>query len=282
MPAEGPLETPAVILAADHRARGRDHRRALRVVSRRRSRAALAVRATASWRAPSRSATWPASGAIEPRHRTYLSLNRTGLAGSAFELDDRSGGERRAGRGRGMDRRQAHDPHRPDRPLDGAGPGAAGPGAREGAVLRARRARRVPLVATTARWRATPTPSSSPPSSPTISVPRCSRCPSPTYPRARPASTPWRASWPVWVSRSSSSVAPAGPPTRRGPTRSRDDVLDEIRDAMAGGAAGLAVGRVVFQDPDPAEDGPARRRCRPRWCPCSGAGASGPAGSVPA
>ena len=30
-----------------------------------------------------------ASGAIEPRHRTYLSLNRTGLAGSAFELDDR-------------------------------------------------------------------------------------------------------------------------------------------------------------------------------------------------
>jgi class I fructose-bisphosphate aldolase len=32
----------------------------------------------------------------------------------------------------------------------------------------------------------------------------------------------------------------------------REDVLDEIRDAMAGGAAGLAVGRVVFQDPEPA------------------------------
>jgi DhnA family fructose-bisphosphate aldolase class Ia len=32
---------------------------------------------------------------------------------------------------------------------------------------------------------------------------------------------------------------------RRGP-------LEEIRDAMAGGAAGLAVGRVVFQDPEPA------------------------------
>ena len=29
------------------------------------------------------------SGVVEPRHRTYLSLNRTGLAASAFELDDR-------------------------------------------------------------------------------------------------------------------------------------------------------------------------------------------------
>jgi DhnA family fructose-bisphosphate aldolase class Ia len=32
----------------------------------------------------------------------------------------------------------------------------------------------------------------------------------------------------------------------------REDALDEIRDAMAGGASGLAVGRVVFQDPEPA------------------------------
>ena len=31
-----------------------------------------------------------ASGAVEPRHRTYLSINRTGLASSAFELDDRA------------------------------------------------------------------------------------------------------------------------------------------------------------------------------------------------
>ena len=30
-----------------------------------------------------------AVGAITSNHRTYLSLNRTGLAGSAFELDDR-------------------------------------------------------------------------------------------------------------------------------------------------------------------------------------------------
>ena len=30
-----------------------------------------------------------AAGHISPLHRTYLSINRTGLAGSAFELDDR-------------------------------------------------------------------------------------------------------------------------------------------------------------------------------------------------
>ena len=73
------------------------------------------------------------------------------------------------------------------------------------------------------------------------------------WPRARRASTPWRGSWGASGSRSSSwevLAAPAGLTTRRG--ESRQTVLDEIRDAMAGGAAGLAVGRVVFQDPEPA------------------------------
>ncbi len=31
-----------------------------------------------------------------------------------------------------------------------------------------------------------------------------------------------------------------------------DGILDEVRDVMAGGAAGMAVGRAVFQHPDPA------------------------------
>ncbi len=31
----------------------------------------------------------------------------------------------------------------------------------------------------------------------------------------------------------------------------RRAVLDEVADAMAGGAAGMAIGRVVFEDPDP-------------------------------
>ena len=33
---------------------------------------------------------------------------------------------------------------------------------------------------------------------------------------------------------------------------SRDHLLDEVRDVMAGGGAGMAVGRSVYQDPDPA------------------------------
>ena len=35
--------------------------------------------------------------------------------------------------------------------------------------------------------------------------------------------------------------------------RDRDDVLAEVADVMAGGAAGMAIGRAVYQDPDPAQ-----------------------------
>jgi DhnA family fructose-bisphosphate aldolase class Ia len=38
-----------------------------------------------------------------------------------------------------------------------------------------------------------------------------------------------------------------------GPRRTdRSEVLDEVRDVMAGGADGLAIGRAVYEDPDPA------------------------------
>ncbi|MFL6239705.1 MAG: hypothetical protein ACJ735_09495 [Actinomycetes bacterium] len=33
----------------------------------------------------------------------------------------------------------------------------------------------------------------------------------------------------------------------------RDDVLAEVSDVMAGGAAGMAIGRAVYQDPDPVQ-----------------------------
>lgn len=78
---------PSLVLAADHRARGvatietyADYVGAIR--------AALphcdGILATAQ-----PLADLAASGAVDEQHRTYLSLNRTGLAGSAFELDDR-------------------------------------------------------------------------------------------------------------------------------------------------------------------------------------------------
>jgi len=83
----GTLPTPALILAADHRAR--------------------AVLTTENWAEffGSLAESLPscdgilataqpleglaAAGHLTPQHRTYLSLNRTGLAGSVFELDDR-------------------------------------------------------------------------------------------------------------------------------------------------------------------------------------------------
>jgi DhnA family fructose-bisphosphate aldolase class Ia len=40
-----------------------------------------------------------------------------------------------------------------------------------------------------------------------------------------------------------------GPVTEAG----RPRVLDEVRDVMAGGGAGMAMGRTLYQDPDPAE-----------------------------
>ena len=78
---------PSIILAADHRPRGvatiERYADYLAAVS-----AALAhcdgILATAQ-----PLGDLAAAGAIGPGQRTYLSLNRTGLAGSAFELDDR-------------------------------------------------------------------------------------------------------------------------------------------------------------------------------------------------
>ncbi|MGA8371903.1 MAG: hypothetical protein WB765_17365 [Acidimicrobiales bacterium] len=81
------LGLPALILAADHRARGvmtvEDYGAYTAALT-----AALpytdGILASVQPLRDLRSA-----GALGPRHRTYLSLNRTGLAGSAFELDDR-------------------------------------------------------------------------------------------------------------------------------------------------------------------------------------------------
>ncbi len=81
------LATPALVLAADHRGRG--------VVTVERYGDYLAALVSAlphcdgilATTEPLRSLR--ASGAVGERQRTYLSINRTGLAGSVFELDDR-------------------------------------------------------------------------------------------------------------------------------------------------------------------------------------------------
>ncbi len=85
--ADRPLGVPALVLAADHRARGvvvtehyADYLRAL---------AEALPHCDGMLASAQPLADLVATGAVRPDHRTYLSINRTGLAGAAFELDDR-------------------------------------------------------------------------------------------------------------------------------------------------------------------------------------------------
>ena len=244
---------PALILAADHRGRG-----------------VMTVERYADYLAALRAALPHADGILataQPlddlvragdvttaQHRTYLSINRTGLAGAVFELDDRlvASVARAAADGctgvKLMTRIDLTDAHTARR-ARAAGPGAGGrprrrprgPGrvghlARRGhgdasrrhRVRRGDRPRPGRAAAQGAGARRGP------------GTPR--RCPTTGGPR----SSGW---WPAWAPRCCSSAGPAaGDP---------DAVLAEATDVMAGGGAGLAIGRAVLVDPDPA--GMARR-----------------------
>jgi DhnA family fructose-bisphosphate aldolase class Ia len=82
-----PNPWPALILAADHRARG--------VITIEPYDEYIGALSAAMTRADGILATVKpledlvARGAVTKKHRTYLSINRTGLANTAFELDDR-------------------------------------------------------------------------------------------------------------------------------------------------------------------------------------------------
>ena len=78
---------PALVLAADHRARGiltvEPYLDYVRAVS------ACLPHADGLIASVQPLGDLAASGALTPAHRAYLSVNRTGLAGSSFEIDDR-------------------------------------------------------------------------------------------------------------------------------------------------------------------------------------------------
>ncbi len=86
-PGDASLPTPALVLAADHRARG--------VMTIERYPDYLDALAQALPHCDGILASaqplgdLARTGALRPEHVSYLSINRTGLAGSAFELDDR-------------------------------------------------------------------------------------------------------------------------------------------------------------------------------------------------
>jgi len=240
-----------VILAADHRARG-----------------VITVEPYASYLAALTAALEHCDGilastqplrdladadAIEPRHRTYLSLNRTGLAGSAFELDDRlvASVEQAATEGWTGIKHMTR--------IDLADPLTAPALELLGDVLESAQAFGLEALVESLSWSggrmARDTDSivfaaivAHDLGAPVLKVP---------VPDVAPGAARVDA-----VARIVSSV---GVPVLflGGPRRStdggegsggdpREGVLDEVRDAMAGGAAGLAIGRVVFQDPDPS------------------------------
>ena len=239
----GPLPTPALILAADHRAR--------------------AVLTTENWAEFSGAlaralpfcdgilgtaeplTSLAAAGHITALHRTYLSINRTGLAGSVFELDDRlvASVPRAAADGwtgiKHMTRIDFDDPLSAaalellgqvlEQARDAGLEALIEPLIwREGRVQRDADA--VVLAAVIAHDLGAPV----------VKVP---------VPAASPGAERQRAVARVVASVGVPVLFLGGPLTEAG----RDRVLDEVRDVMEGGGAGMAMGRTLYQDPDPAE-----------------------------
>ncbi len=235
-----------LILAADHRARG--------VITVEPYRAYLAALTAALPHADGILASaqplgdLARCGALEPRHKTYLSINRTGLAGSVFELDDRlvASVERAAVDGwtgiKHMVRIDRSDPHTaPALELLGR-------------VLEDARAAGLEALIESVPWHhgrmghdvddiVLAAVIAHDMGSPMLKVP----IPSVAAGAAR-------------VDAVARIVASVGVPVLflGGPRRAdaagaagREAVLAEVRDVMQGGAAGVAVGRVVIEDPDP-------------------------------
>ena len=236
------LRRPALVLAADHRARGvvtveryRDYLSALRA-------ALPSCDGILASTQPLRDLA--EDGLLEPPCRTYLSVNRTGLAGSAWELDDRlvaSVAQAAADGWSGVKHMTRIDLADPGgaaglellgRVLEEAG--RAGLEAmvealmwRDGQV--ARDVDSVVLAAVVAHDLGAPL----------LKVP---------VPDAAPGSARVDAVARVVASVGVPVLFLGGP---RGPG-GRAAALAEAREAMAGGAAGLAIGRAVLQDGDPA------------------------------
>jgi len=241
--AAGPLPTPALILAADHRAR--------------------AVLTTENWQEffDSLAKALPfcdgilataqplsgleSAGHVTPLHRTYLSINRTGLAGSAFELDDRlvaSVGRAASDGWTGVKHMTRIDM---DEPVTAAALELLGQ-VLEQAKAAGLDALIEPLVWSRGHIRrdtdaiVLASVVAHDIGAPVIKVP---------VPAVSPGAERQRAVARVVASVSVPVLFLGGPRSEAG----RDRVLDEVRDVMEGGGAGMAMGRTVYQDPDPAE-----------------------------
>jgi DhnA family fructose-bisphosphate aldolase class Ia len=245
------LPVPSLILAADHRARG------VMTVERYGDYVAALQAALPHCDGILASAQplgdLARSGSLAQGHRTYLSLNRTGLAGTAFELDDRlvASVERAAADGWTGVKHMTR--------IDRSDPVTAAALELLGRVLESARAEGLEALVESVVWQDGAMARDADSvvfaavvahdmGAPVLKVP---------VPEAAPGEP--RAAVVARV------VASVGVPVlflggpRRGPRdpvrsdqESRQAVLDEVRDVMAGGGAGMAIGRTVYQDPDPA------------------------------
>ncbi len=240
--ADRPLGIPALVLAADHRARGvstieryADYVRALQEALPHCDGILATVQPLTDL---------AAAGAVGPDQRTYLSLNRTGLAGAAFELDDRlvASVARAADDGwtgvKLMTRIDLDDRH-----------GAA---ALEllGRVLEEARASRLEALIEPVMWRqgqmsrvtadvVLAATIAHDLGAPLLKVP---------VPEASEGQARVEAVNRVVASVGVPVLFLGGPQHRQGPERT----LEETRDVMAGGGAGLAMGRAIIQGASPA------------------------------
>jgi DhnA family fructose-bisphosphate aldolase class Ia len=237
------LATPALILAADHRARG--------VITMERYSDYVGALARALPACDGILATaqplgdLAAAGHLAAPQRAYLSINRTGLAGSAFELDDRlvASVARAAADGwagvKHMTRIDLAD-GQTSAALELLGQvleqaESAGLEAlieplvwRDGQV--ARDADAIVFAAVIAHDMGAPL----------LKVP---------VPVAAPGAERVKAVARVVASVGVPVLFLGGPKGGAG----RQTVLDEVRDVMEGGGAGMAIGRTVYQDDDPGE-----------------------------
>lgn len=246
-----PLKGPVLILAADHRARGL-------VTVERYSAFLAALRAAVAHCDGILASAQPlgdlaASGALTGGRRTYLSINRTGLAGSVFELDDRlvasvgrAGAEGFTGV-KHMTRIDLSDAH------------TAAALELLGRVLEEARASGLEALVESVPWdkghmvRDTDSIVRAAVIAHDLGAPLL-KVPVPDASAGEERQ--------VAVARVVESVGV--PVLFLGGPRQADDgddgdgalrrrVLDEVADVMAGGGAGLALGRLLYQDPDPAD-----------------------------
>lgn len=246
---------PSLILAADHRARG--------VVTIERYDAYLSALAEALPHCDGLLASAQPLGhlagseALDHRHRTYLSLNRTGLAGSTFELDDRLV----ASVWRAAEEGWTGVKHMTR--IDLADPLTAGALELLGQVLEEAKGAGLEALVEAVVWRdggmARDTDAivlaavvAHDMGAPVLKVP---------VPDVPPGAARVEAVARVVASVGVPVLFLGGPRHGRaegGPQGGRADdgrqrVLAEVRDVMAGGGAGMAVGRTVYQDPSPGE-----------------------------